>query len=63
MFVFWIQEVFFKCLEKSIIWNPEFENEKNHVIFYLYISENEIWECNNERNEKVSLNGGIYFLQ
>lgn len=39
--------------------NKDFEiqslNKKNHVIFSLYISENEIWESNNERNGKVSL--------
>lgn len=39
--------------------NKDFEiqslKKKNHVIFSLYISENEIWESNNERNGKVSL--------
>lgn len=39
--------------------NKDFEiqslKKKNHVIFSLYISENEIRESNNERNGKVSL--------
>lgn len=47
--------------------NKEFEiqslKKKNHVIFILYISENEIRECNHERNGKGSLNCGIHFLQ
>lgn len=47
---------------RNRVWNPEFEKEKlcNHL---LYISKNEVWECNNERNGKVSLNYGIYFIQ
>lgn len=37
----------------------EFEKEKSCNL--LYISKNEIWECNNERNGKVSSNCGIIF--
>lgn len=57
MISFWIQEVFLKCLEI----NKEFEIQsmKKKSCNPLYISENEIWECNNERNGKVFLNHGI----
>lgn len=51
-----IQEVFFRW-----VWNPEFEKEK-YVIFYLYKSKNDIWECNNEGIGKVSLNYDLSFL-
>lgn len=46
-------------MPRNRVWNPEYEKEKS--CNPLYISENEIWECNNERNGKISLNHGIIF--